>query len=194
MYFNTGLINKIMLSLPKLLLFRAQTLATWISKEVAGCDDPTSHGFKESPHLDVCFEYKHGDRVGVRIEANCTNRSTGRAMLCCSKAYLELHESWSDIPNWRAVATKLTESKFEFRRLGPSQLVKHVLGLKFGRRAQDIRLIYFYFDGPGRENTEHLNEIDRFGELVAADPIRFQPISIQEIHSQSKSGAGRIAF
>lgn len=177
--FQYWLINKSYAQLAKLLSVPSTNISSLeFERKLPVCDDPPSHGFNESPHLDVRFEYTNGDRVGVECKLHEPFDRESHTLL--SKAYLGVPELWSDIPNWRAVASKLTESKFEFRRLGPSQLVKHVLGLKFGRRAQDIRLIYFYFDGPGRENTEHLNEIDRFSELVAADPIRFQPISIQE--------------
>jgi len=177
--FQHWLINKNYAQIAKLLSIPSTNIGSLaLERKLPVCDDPRSHGFKESPHLDACFENRQGERVGVECKLHEPFDRESHALL--PKAYLALPELWSDIPNWRAIAIKLTESNLDFRRLGPSQLVKHVLGLKFGRRAQDIRLIYFYFDGSGRENTEHLNEIERFRDLVAADPIRFQPISIQE--------------
>ncbi len=94
------------------------------------------------------------------------------------------------MPLWKDLAKKLTKSNLGFERLAAPQLIKHALGLKFGRRAQDVRLVYFYFEAGGRENGEHLDEIDRFSKLVAGDPIRFQPISIQEFISKASKKLG----
>ncbi len=67
-----------------------------------------------------------------------------------------------------------------FHRLGPAQLIRHVLGLKFGTSADKVRLIYLYYDALGDEAEQHRQEIARFQSKIASDPIRFVPLSAQE--------------
>jgi len=177
--FQYWLDNKDLSLLAKLLSIPSTNIERLsFEKQLPVCADPKTQGFERSPHLDVCLEYLRGARVGVECKLHEPFRRENDDLL--SNAYLKLSEPWNDIPKWKDLARKLTKSNLGFKRLGPSQLAKHVLGLKFGRRAQDVRLIYFYFDGPGRESGEHLDEIVRFSEIVEGDPIRFQPISIQE--------------
>ena len=68
----------------------------------------------------------------------------------------------------------------EFNRLGASQLLKHILGLKFQTHTEKVRLVYLYCDAIGDEAAEHRHEIRRFQEAIAGDPIRFVPMSVQE--------------
>jgi hypothetical protein len=187
--FQYWLINQDLGQLAKLLSIPSPNIERLsFEKQLPVCADPKSHGFGKSPHLDVCFEYKRGARVGV--ECKLHEPFGGKDDDLLSNAYLKLSDPWNDIPSWKELARKLTKTNLDFKRLGPSQLVKHVLGLKFGRRARDVRLVYFYFDGPGRENSEHLDEIGRFSELVAGDPIKFQPISIQEFIAKAFRALG----
>jgi len=96
------------------------------------------------------------------------------------EAYLELTDVWSDIPVCRVLAEKLTSDDAAYKRLDVTQLVKHILGLKFGRKIDKVRLVYLYYDSIGYEAGEHREEILRFQELISKDQIRFIPITVQE--------------
>ena len=67
-----------------------------------------------------------------------------------------------------------------FKRLGPAQLLRHILGLRFGAPVDKVRLVYLYVDAPGDEAAEHRAEIRRFQERIADDPVWFMPMTVQE--------------
>jgi hypothetical protein len=68
----------------------------------------------------------------------------------------------------------------KYRRLGASQLLKHILGLKFGASTEKVRLLYLYYDAIGYEAAEHRHEIRQFQTAIADDSVCFVPISVQE--------------
>ena len=142
------------------------------------CADWTAHGFREPPHLDLGIDYVDGRRVGVECKLFEPYGRLEHAPL--KRAYLELPDAWTDIPACRALADELADGDAGFRRLGPAQLLRHILGLKFGTTVDKIRLVYLYFDAPGDEAGEHRAELRRFQERISSDPIRFVPMTVQE--------------
>lgn len=95
-------------------------------------------------------------------------------------AYLELAEAWSDIPACRTLAEELHRGDAGFRRIDPVQLLRHILGLKFGRPTGRVRLVYLFYDAIGDEAEEHRAEVKRFQQRITPDPIRFVPMTVQE--------------
>ena len=143
------------------------------------CADWKAHGFNEPPHLDLGIDYIDSRRVGVECKLFEPYGRLEHAPL--KGAYLELPDAWSEIPASRELAEELTTGDAGFRRLAPAQLLRHILGLKFGKSIDKVRLIYLYFDAIGDEAEEHRAEIRRFQQLVAPDPIRFIPMAVQEL-------------
>ena len=142
------------------------------------CVDWKAHGFNEPPHLDLGIDYIGSTRVGVECKLF---EPYGRLEHAALKgAYLELADAWDEIPACRALADELATGDAGFRRLGPVQLLRHILGLKFGKPIDKVRLVYLYFDAIGDEAEEHRAEIRRFQQLIATDPIRFVPMTVQE--------------
>ena len=142
------------------------------------CDDWKSQGFNEPPHLDVGVDYKDGARVGIECKLFEPYGRLGHTPL--KRPYLGLTAAWADIPACRALAEELSVADAGFARLGPSQLLRHLLGLKFGAPVDQVRLIYLYFDALGAEAEQHRAELHRFQERLAPDPVRFVPMSVQE--------------
>jgi hypothetical protein len=142
------------------------------------CADWKAHGFHEPPHLDLGIDYIDSRRVGVECKLFEPYGWLEHAPL--KRVYLELPDAWSEIPACRELAEELAAGDAGFRRLGPAQLLRHILGLKFGKSIDKVRLVYLYFDSIGDEAEEHRVEIRRFQQLVAPDPIRFIPITVQE--------------
>jgi hypothetical protein len=142
------------------------------------CTDPKKLGFNKAPHLDFALRYKDGSRVGVECKLFEPYGRIEHALL--RPAYLALSNSWDDIPACRSLAEQLAVGPAEFHRLGASQLLKHILGLKFQTPADKVRLVYLYCDAIGDDAAEHRHEIRRFQEAIAGDPIRFVPMSVQE--------------
>ena len=64
--------------------------------------------------------------------------------------------------------------------MGASQLLKHLLGLKFGTATASVRLVYLYYDAVGDEASEHREEIRRFQDQIRTDPVRFVPMWVQD--------------
>ena len=142
------------------------------------CADWTAHGFREPPHLDLGIDYVDTRRVGVECKLFEPYGRLEHAAL--RSAYLELPDAWSDIPACRALAEELADGDAGFRRLGPVQLLRHILGLKFGTTIDKVRLVYLYFDAMGDEAEEHRAEVRRFQQRIASDPVRFVPMTVQE--------------
>jgi hypothetical protein len=152
------------------------------------CPDPDSRGFPSPPHLDLGIEYRHRGRVGVECKLfepyGRLDHSTLR------KPYLDLVEAWDDIPSWRRLAEQLQRGNAGFQRLGASQLVKHVLGLKYQTAAASVRLVYLYLDAIGAEAAEHRKEVLEFQGRVADDPILFVPLTVQEFIARASRVCG----
>jgi restriction endonuclease-like protein len=142
------------------------------------CDDPQRHGFKEPPHLDFAIRYGDGSRVGVECKLFEPYGRLDHAQL--RQAYLDLPDAWADIPSCRSLAEQLAVGDAGYHRFGASQLLKHLLGLRFGAAIGTIRLIYVYYDAIGDEAAEHRDELRRFHAVVTRDGIRFEPLSVQE--------------
>jgi hypothetical protein len=142
------------------------------------CEDSQKHGFAEPPHLDFALRYANGDRVGIECKLFEPYGRVQHSPL--KRKYLELGGAWDDIPGCRLLAEQLAVGDAGFHRLGASQLIKHILGLKFGADVKDVRLLYLYYDAIGADAAEHRGELARFQEHVAHDSVRFVVLSVQE--------------
>lgn len=142
------------------------------------CADWKDRGFNAPPHLDLGVDYKNGGRVGVECKLFEPYGRLQHAPL--RPPYLALKDAWKGIPACRALAEELNEGEAGFGRLGPAQLLRHVLGLRFGAPADKVRLLYLYLDAPGDEAAEQRAEITRFQERIADDPVRFIAMTVQE--------------
>lgn len=142
------------------------------------CMEPQANGFSKPPHLDFAFRYADGSCVGVECKLFEPYGRLEHKPL--RNAYLALPDAWRDIPACRALAEQLAVGPAGYHRLGASQLLKHILGLKFCASTEKVRLLYLYCDAIGDEAAEHRQEIRQFQTAIAADPVRFVPISVQE--------------
>lgn len=141
-------------------------------------EDPELHGLQNPPHLDFAFRYRNGGRIGIECKLSEPYRDYPHPPL--SQAYLDLPDAWNDLPASQALAEQLVAGPAEYHRLGPSQLLKHILGLTFQTPTNNVRLIYLYLDAIGDQAAEHRREIEQFQEAIADDQIRFIPMSVQE--------------
>ena len=102
------------------------------------CEDPQRHGFNEPPHLDFAFRFQDGSRAGIECKLFEPYGRLEHAPL--RRPYLNLTDAWSDIPACRTLAEQLATGSAGFHRLGASQLLKHILGLRFGAATAKARL------------------------------------------------------
>ena len=143
------------------------------------CDNGETFGLKDPPHLDLGIDYNNGERVGVECKLSEPYGRLDHPLLRTS--YLDLVDAWNEIPACRALAKELVTGDADFKRLDAAQLLRHILGMKFGKTTKKVRLIYLYFDTIGEDAAEHRAEIRRFQGLLARDPIRFVPMTVQEL-------------
>ncbi len=145
------------------------------------CARPEEHGLQEPPHLDLGIEYENvAERVGVECKLFEPFGRLDHPAL--ASAYLRLPATWEGIPACRQLAEEVAGKTSCFSRLCSAQLLRHLLGLRFGARKAPVRLIYLYYDAPGDEAAEHRDELRRFCEMVEPDrkQIWITPLSVQE--------------
>jgi hypothetical protein len=143
------------------------------------CADPRASGFNEPPHLDFALRYTDGCCIGIECKLfEPYGRLEDKVL---RPAYLALTDAWRDIPACRALAEQLATSPAGYRRLGASQLLKHILGLKFSATIEKVKLVYLYYDAIGDEAAEHRQEVRQFQVAISADNVSFVPVSVQEI-------------
>jgi hypothetical protein len=142
------------------------------------CSDPASRGFRDPPHLDFALRYTDGARVGIECKLFEPYGRLDHDPL--RQAYLQLSDSWADIPACRALGEELARGPAGYERLGASQLLKHLLGLKFGTATNKIRLLYLFYDAMGDEAAQHRDEVRRFQAAIKSDGIWFEPLTVQE--------------
>jgi len=178
--FQYWVANGDLVTLAKLLAVPSQGIVSAkFEDQFPVCLDPQANGFSKSPHLDFAFRYGNGDCIGV--ECKLFEPYFGRIEhKPLRQVYLALPDAWRDIPACRALAEELAVGSAGYHRMGASQLLKHILGLKFCSSTNKIRLLYLYFDSIGDEAAEHRQEISLFQAAIASDPIHFVPVSVQE--------------
>jgi hypothetical protein len=81
------------------------------------------------------------------------------------------------VEHWQ---NSLPPGRAEYHRLGASQLLKHILGLKFQISTKNVRLLYLYCDAVGEQAAQHRQEIRRFQAQIEKNPIRLVSMSVQE--------------
>ena len=146
---------------------------------------PISERFRYAPNLDVLVTYA-GNTAVAAIECKFCEPFSTRTKTPLSEKYLDsaFDALWDGIPALRVIASRCCDPSAEdFTHLDVPQLLKHVLGLR-RRAGPHGRLVYLYYDVPGREGTVHLDEIERFTEAAARDGVPFSSVPYQAVLSR----------
>jgi hypothetical protein len=138
--------------------------------------------FQFSPNIDVVFHNSDSTkfkRFAVECKFSETYNSRGHSGL--KPEYMTLNAMWQDIPNTYELSKSISPNDSRNIYLHAAQLIKHILGLKrqFGKNG--FRLLYLWYDVPGKESAIHREEIDSFSKIVKDDDIKFHSISYQEL-------------
>ena len=88
---------------------------------------------------------------------------------------------------WRGLNGHFRRFKF----LHAGQLLKHALGLARSGVA-DYRLIYLYYDWPGREAEGHRAELDRFAALLGSE-LELRVLTYQALFAKLRAEASAAA-
>ena len=140
-----------------------------------------SNKFAFGPNIDVVIENSSESRFKVFAVECKFSEAYSRSHSGLKQAYLNLKNIWKDVPNLRHFSRKISPVDKRFKHLHPSQLVKHILGLKEKYGKNKFRLLYLWYDCMGDESSQHRKEIEEFARIAKADSIRFHSLSYQEL-------------
>ncbi len=137
--------------------------------------------FNFHPNIDAVI-YTDSEKIKVfGIECKFSEAYSSYKHSGLKKKYLtEIQEQWKDIPNLFDFAKTISPIDKEFRYLHPAQLIKHILGLKKKYGKSGFRLLYLWYDVPGKDGFRHREEIEKFSQITKLDKIKFHSISYQE--------------
>ncbi len=138
--------------------------------------------FQFSPNIDVVFHNSGAakfKRFAVECKFSETYNSRGHSGL--KPEYMILDAMWQDIPNTHDLSKSISPNDPRNIYLHAAQLIKHILGLKRQFSKDGFRLLYLWYDVPGKEGAIHREEIENFAKIVKDDEIKFHSMSYQEL-------------
>ncbi len=137
--------------------------------------------FPIAPNIDIVFHNtEHSSFKRFAVECKFSEAYRPRMQGGLKRAYLDLVQLWSDIPNLHSFAQSICPTE-TFIYLHSAQLIKHILGLKRKFGKEGFRLLYLWYDVLGKEGSLHRDEIEEFARIARADKIYFQAMSYQEL-------------
>ena len=134
------------------------------------------------PNIDVVIYNAESAAVKRHaIECKFTEAYSSRSHGGLKPEYLNLADIWRDIPNIHTLAKSISPEDNSFHHLHPTQLIKHILGLKSALGKTGFRLLYLWYDAFGNAGARHREEIDVFSKIAVSDNIKFHALSYQEL-------------
>jgi len=135
------------------------------------------------PHLDVRLDAK--DHV-LGIESKCLEYLKPKQAEF-APAYDTINDHRAQSPWFRHI-TVLRKDSGHYKYLDAAQLIKHYLGLSHSVPDKTVTLLYLYWEPRNWQDIEpfrqHQDEIHRFSEAVAGDPVHFESLSYLELWDQ----------
>ncbi len=147
-----------------------------------------SDNFNFYPNIDSLILNKENEKIkALGIECKYSEAYSSRNHLGLKVRYLtDITEQWKDIPNLLYLAKSICPEDKYFKHLYPAQLLKHILGLKKRYSKSGFRLLYLWYDVPGKDGCRHRSEIDEFAKTAKKDSIKFHSMSYQELITKLK--------
>ncbi|MDO9567488.1 MAG: hypothetical protein Q7J15_12220 [Candidatus Desulfaltia sp.] len=143
---------------------------------------PIKASFGYHPNIDVVIHNTPTARIKrFAIECKFSEAYGAHKHGGLKSKYLEYAEIWSDIPNLRAFAERISPEDRNFMHLHPAQLVKHILGLKRLVGIDGFRLLYLWYDVLGEQGKRHRDEAEEFSGVAKQDGIKFHSLTYQEL-------------
>jgi len=143
---------------------------------------PIDSSFAFSPNIDVVIHNKPTSQYKrFAVECKFSEAYGGMKHGGMKPAYLKIESIWQGVPNLQNLASSISPDDDKFAYLHPAQLIKHILGLKKECGKNGFRLLYLWYDVPGREGAVHRDEIDAFSQVAKSDKIKFHALSYQEL-------------
>jgi hypothetical protein len=135
-------------------------------------EEPLPTGLEGDPPLaDIALRWPSGRIVAIESKFSEWLVRRPRNKSAFKEKYFPPGAAvWADagLPRCQAVAADIQHGRERFKLLYAAQLLKHALGLARSGTV-DYRLIYLYYDWPGREAEAHRAELDRFAALLGSE-------------------------
>jgi hypothetical protein len=144
---------------------------------------PTGIRNRIPPNIDVVIHNNEKSRFRYfAIECKFTEAYSHEGHGGLAQAYLEDPSIWSDIPHLYDLGKTISPEDHLFSYLHAAQLIKHILGLKKKCESKDtFKLLYLWYDAPGKDGHIHREEVDRFSQIANADNVLFFSLTYQEL-------------
>lgn len=131
-------------------------------------------------NLDVVA---HDDHQVIGVESKLLE-TLGSKKAAFAPAYDALQSQFAT-SKWYALIPELRHDPSLFRQLDASQLIKHSIGLTNQYPGRTLTLIYLYWEPSNASDfpvyASHRADLERFGRLVAGDPVAFRAMSYAEL-------------
>lgn len=146
---------------------------------------PINDGFGFHPNIDAVIHNKPGSKFKrFAIECKFSEAYGAHKHGGLKEKYLDCDGIWNDIPSLREFSERISPDDDEFKHLHPTQLVKHILGMKRQFGPNGFRLLYLWYDVLGEDGKRHRDEVAEFASVAKKDGIRFHSITYQELISK----------
>ncbi len=143
---------------------------------------PIHPAFKRPPNIDVVIDYANPSGLkATAIECKLDEPYGGWANHGLKSVYLDHTQFWVNLPHLRQLAEQVSPENTSFEHLDVPQLIKHLLGLTAAFSKKEFRLLYLWYDVPGREAFKHREEIAEFAAIASQDGIAFRSLTYQDV-------------
>ncbi|RJR29968.1 MAG: hypothetical protein C4576_34425 [Desulfobacteraceae bacterium] len=143
---------------------------------------PINSNLPHPPNIDVVFQPSDPSKSRTfAIECKFSEPYSSQRHGGLKPKYLALDPLWVDIPNMQALAKSICPEDNQFVYFHAAQMIKHILGLKKAHGKNGFRLLYLWYDVPGREGVAHRNEVNAFAKTAEADGLKFHSLTYQKL-------------
>jgi len=139
--------------------------------------------FDKPPNIDVVIENNSNNgykayAIESKFSEPFSKRNGNKGF---KEKYFSIPDIWVDLPNIYKLAESISPEDNTFQILYPTQLIRHILGLKLKYGKSKFRLLYLYYESVGVENCIHKKELEKFAESVKKDNVKFHYLSYQDL-------------
>lgn len=137
--------------------------------------------FARPPNLDVEFQYSAGGPIrAAAVECKFCEPYGARGHSGLASHYLDLEE-WDHYPALHALGKTISPDDTTYEHFHVAQILKHVLGLTRAHGAGRFRLLYLWYDAPGRDAAAHRAEVEMLQASARSDGLAFQATTYQDV-------------
>ncbi len=132
------------------------------------------------PNIDIVFYCKDDNDIEKVIAIESKFREPYEKKTKWD-TYLKKEALWKGILETQKLAKKLRDIEIgEFKYLEPSQLIKHILGLKREFARENFHLVYLWYNVPCEDGYKHQKEIEKLSDIFQKITLIFPLLHIRK--------------